>query len=62
MEYKNIINLADSTPSQSSKFTTKNCVKTNDESWETYDIGSQIRLRTSVLTANPIQDGGRGGR
>ena len=34
MEYQKVINLFDNTPNQPSKFKTRNCVETNDESEE----------------------------
>ena len=32
MEYQKVINLFNNTPNQPSKFRTRNCVETNDES------------------------------
>ena len=45
MEYQKIINLLDDTTNQPSKFKTRNCVEINDESRETYDCNSDIKLK-----------------
>ena len=37
------------TPNQASKFKTKNCLKINDESRETYNENNQIRFKISML-------------
>ena len=52
MEYQKIINLLDNTPNQPSKFKTKNWVEINDESHEVYNIGSQIKFKTSILSSS----------
>ena len=49
MEYQKVINLLDNTPSQPSKFRTKNCVEINDNWHGTYNINSQIEFKTSML-------------
>ena len=41
--------LLDNTPNQPSKFRTKNCVKINDDSRETYNTNSQIKFRIMML-------------
>ena len=48
--YQKIINLLDNTPNQLSKFKTKNCVETNEESQEMYYEENQITFKTSVFT------------
>ena len=52
MEYQKAINLLDDTPSQPSKFFTKNWVEINVDSCKTYDINSQIKFKTSVLNSS----------
>ena len=52
MEYQKIINLLDYAPNQPSKFKTKNWVEINDESRGVYNIGSQIKFRTSLLRSS----------
>ena len=47
MEYQKVIILLDNTPNQSSRFTTKNWFKINDDSRRTYN--NQIKLKTSML-------------
>ena len=49
MEYQKIINLLDTAPNQPSKFKTKNWVDIGDESHGVYNIGSQIKFKTSML-------------
>ena len=51
MEYQKI-NLLDNTPNQLSKFRTKNWVKINDESRGTYDSGTQIIFKSSMLKSS----------
>ena len=49
MEYQKIANLLDDAPSnQPSKFKTKNWVEINDESRGTYNVNSQIKLKTTM--------------
>ena len=52
MEYQKIINLLDYAPNQPSKFKTKNWVEINDESRGVYNIGSQIKFRTSLFRSS----------
>ena len=52
MEYQKIINLLDNTQNQPSKFRTKNWVEINDESRGTYNVNSQIRLKTTMLKSS----------
>ena len=52
MEHQKAINLLDDTPSQPSKFFTKNWVEINVDSCKTYDINSQIKFKTSVLNSS----------
>ena len=49
MEYQKIINLLDNTPTQPSKFKTKNWFEIDDESHGVYNIGSKIRFKNSML-------------
>ena len=49
MEYQKTINLLDNTPSQASKFRTKNWVKINVGPHGVYNTGSQIEFKTSML-------------
>ena len=52
MECQKIINLLDNTPNQPSKFETKNCVEVNDGSFEAYNTGGQIKLKTSTISSS----------
>ena len=52
MEYQKIINLLDNTPNQPSKFKTKNFVETNNGSYEMYNSGSPIKLKTSMIRSS----------
>ena len=47
MEYQTIANLLDDASNQLSKFKTKNWVEINDESRGTYNVGSQIKFKTT---------------
>ena len=49
MEYQKIINLIENTTDQATKFRTKNWLEINYDSRETYDIDSQIEIKTSML-------------
>ena len=49
MEYKKRMNLLDNTPNERTKFRTKNWVEINDGSYGTYNAGSQIRFKTSMI-------------
>ena len=51
MEYQKIANLIDNTSNQPSKFITKNWVEINDESRGTYNVNSQIKLKTDYSDA-----------
>ena len=52
MEYQKIINLLDNTPNQLSKFRTKNWLKVNDESRGTYNVYTQIKVKTTMLKSS----------
>ena len=52
MEYQKIANLIDDTSNQPSKFKTKNWVEINDESRGTYNVGSQIKFKTTMLKSS----------
>ena len=49
MEYQKIINLLDDATDQPSKFRTRNWVEINDESRVTYNYGSDIKFKTSMI-------------
>ena len=44
--------MLDNTSNQTSKFRMKNWVKINDDSHGTFDKGSQIRFKTSMLKSS----------
>ena len=52
MEYKNIINLLDTTPNQLSKFRTKILVQINDDPHGMHNTDSQIKFKTSMLKSS----------
>ena len=52
MEYQKIIGLLDNTSNQPNKFRTENWVEKNDDSRETYNPNSQIKLKTSMLKSS----------
>ena len=52
MEYQKIANLLDDASNQPSKFKTKNWVEINDECRGTYDVGSQIKFKTTMLKSS----------
>ena len=52
MEYQKIANLLDGASNKTSKFKTKNWVEINDESRGTYNIGGQIRFKTTMLKSS----------
>ena len=52
MEYKKLTNLLDDASNQPSKFKTKNWVEINDESRGTYNVNSQIKLKTTMLKSS----------
>ena len=52
MEYQKKANLIDDASNQPSKFRTKNWVEINDESRGTYNVNSQIKLKTTMLKSS----------
>ena len=52
MEYEKIENLLDDASNRTSKFRTKNWTEINDESRGTYNVGSQIKFKTTMLKSN----------
>ena len=52
MKYKKIINLLYNASNQPSKFRTKNSVKINDLSNETYNTSSQIKFKTTMIKSS----------
>ena len=52
MDCQKVINLLDKTPDQPSKFRTKNWVETNNKSWKTYDVNSEVKFKTTLLQSN----------
>ena len=52
MEYQKIANLIDDASNQPSKFRTKIWVEINDESRGTYNVNSQIKLKTTMLKSS----------
>ena len=52
MEYQKIANLLHDASNKTSKFKTENWVEINDESRATYDIGSQIKFKTTMLKSS----------
>ena len=52
MEYCKIANLLESASNQPSKFRRKNWVEINDESKESYKLGSDIKFKTTMLRSN----------
>ena len=52
MEYEKIENLLDDASNRTSKFRTKNWIEINDESRGTYNVGSQIKFKTTMLKSN----------
>ena len=49
MEYQKMINLLDNKPIQPTKFRTKSCIEINIDSCGTYNKGSQIKCKLSLL-------------
>ena len=49
MEYQKITNLPENTPSQPSKFRTKNWVEVNDKSRGMRNVNSKIKFKISML-------------
>ena len=52
VEYQKIINLLESTNKQQAKFRTKNWVVVNNESGGTYNLGAEIKFKTTVLRSS----------
>ena len=52
MEYQKLLNLLDNQPNQPLKFRTKNWFEINDESRGTYNVNSQIKLKTTMLKSS----------
>ena len=52
MEYQKIANLIDDASNQPSKSKTKNWVEINGESKGTYNVNSQIKLKTTMLKSS----------
>ena len=52
MEYQKIINLLENTPSQPTKFRTKNWTEINNDLRGTYNTNSQVELKTSMLRSS----------
>ena len=52
MEYEKIANLIDDTSNQPSKFSTRNWVEINDESSGAYNVGTQIKFKTTMLKSS----------
>ena len=52
MEYQKIASLIDDTSNQPSKFRTKNWVEISDESRGVYNVGSQIKFKTTMLKSS----------
>ena len=52
MKYQKIANFIDETPTQPSKFRTRNWVEINDESRRAYNVNSQIKFKTTMLKSS----------
>ena len=52
MEYQKIANLLEDASNKISKPKTRNWVEINDESKETYNVGSQIKFKTTMLKSS----------
>ena len=52
MEYQELINLLDRMPTQSSKFRTKDWVEVNSKLRGTYNVNSQIKFKTLMLSSS----------
>ena len=50
MEYQKTINLLGNTPNQPTKCRTKSWVEINDDSHGTYNVNSQIKFKSSMLS------------
>ena len=52
MEYHKIANLLDDASNKTSKCKTKYWIEINDDSRGTYNVGSQIKLKTTMLKSS----------
>ena len=52
MEYQKIANLLDDASNKTSKFRTKNWVEINYKSRRTYNVGSLIKFKTTMLKSS----------
>ena len=52
MEYQKLTNLLDDASNKTSKFKTRNWVERNDKSRGTYNVGSQIKFKTTMLKSS----------
>ena len=52
MEYQKIANLLDNASNKTCKFKTKNCVEISDESRGTYNVGSLIKFKSTMLKSS----------
>ena len=52
MEYKEIIDLLNNTTDQPSKIRRKKKVELNDDLHESYNVNSQIKLKTTMLKSS----------
>ena len=52
MEYQKIANLLDDASNKTCKLKTKNRVEINDESRATYNVGTQIKFKTTMLKSS----------
>ena len=52
MEYQKIANLLDDASNKTSKFKTKNWVEINDDSRGIYNVGSEIKFKTTMLKSS----------
>ena len=52
MEYQKILNLIDRTFNSVPRFYTKKLIQVHDQSGESYNIGKQIRFKTSMLRSD----------
>ena len=52
MEYQKIANLIDDASNQPSNFRTNNWVEINDESRGTYNVNTQIKIKTTMLKSS----------
>ena len=52
MEYQKMADLLDDASNKTSKFKTKNWIEINDESKGTYDVGNEIKFKTTMLKSS----------